>query len=241
MSGRSGTLFVPALLTFTGLAVLIGLGSWQIERKAWKEDLIAKLSVRLGAEPVPLPQPERWGALTQEADEFRRVRVQLDYGGPAVLLYTSGSGLRDDVKAPGYFVVVPGRVAPGAIVAVNRGYARERPSTAVAVPQGMQEIVGVLRWPEGPSWFVGDHDSSGDIWFRRDPQAMARLKSWGPVAPFYIEQEAPVPAGGVPHPARLKVNLPNNHLQYAVTWFALAVALVAVFIFWLRSRRRPAA
>src|SRR5207244_11553920 len=69
------------------------------------------------------------------------------------------------------------------------------------------------------SVFVSDHDATGDVWMVRDPAAMAQRKGWGAVAPFYIEQEAPVPPGGLPHPAPLKVHLRNDHLQYAVTWY----------------------
>ena len=85
--------------------------------------------------------------------------------------------------------------------------------------------------------FVADHDSAGEVWFTRDPRRMAEVRGWGMVAPFYIEQEAPVPPGGVPHPSGLNVRLRNDHLQYALTWFSLAGVLGAVFGLWLTQRR----
>ena len=75
------------------------------------------------------------------------------------------------------------------------------------------------------------------IWMVRDPAAMAAAKGWGAVAPFYIEQEAPVPPGGLPHPAPLKPQLRNDHLQYAITWYGLAAVLVVMFAIWARRRR----
>ena len=89
--------------------------------------------------------------------------------------------------------------------------------------------------------FVSDRDSAGATWFVRDHLAMAQAKGWGEVAPFYIEQEAPVPPGGVPHPAELKVRLRNDHLQYAITWYSLAGVLVVIFAIWARRQRRDAA
>jgi cytochrome oxidase assembly protein ShyY1 len=98
----------------------------------------------------------------------------------------------------------------------------------------------VLRWPEPRGLFVSEHTPRDDLWFVRDHRAMAAQYGWGEVAPFYIEQEAPVPPGGVPRPGALKVNLRNEHLNYALTWYGLAAVLVAVFAVWAVKRRREA-
>jgi len=223
--------------TLAGLAVLIGLGLWQLERKAWKEGLIATLGERLGAAPVALPAPSEWPRLARESSEFLRVSVRVEFReADDALLYTGASALRDDVKSPGYFVFAPARIATGEQVTINRGYVRVR--TYPAPPRSM-DIVGVLRWPEAPNWFVADHDSSGAIWFVRDPARMAQVRGWGPVAPFYIEQEAPVLSAGAPLPAALRVRLRNDHLQYALTWFSLAGILAVVFGLWSMRRGRP--
>ncbi len=234
MTARRRGLLVPVAFVLVGLAVLLSLGTWQVERKAWKEMLIATLDQRVSAEPVELPPPVTWRTLSPESDEFRRVRLRVDFGGDDALVYTSGSGLRDDVKSPGYFVFALGRLPDGGRVVVNRGYAKDR---AYPVRTGTQELVGALRWPEASPWFVTDHDAAADTWYVRDHRLMARVRGWGEVAPFYVEQEAPVPPGGVPHPAPLRVNLPNHHLQYALTWYGLALVLVAVFAAWLVHRR----
>jgi len=228
-------LLIPVVFLLGSLAVLLSLGTWQLGRKAWKEALIATLTERAAAAPVELPPAEQGAGLTPENSEFRRVKLHADFRGDSALVYTSGSALRDDVKSPGYFVFTAGRLAGGQRVVVNRGYAKDRSSAAVAGPQ---EIVGALRWPEPSPFFVTDYDASADVWHVRDHRLMARRRGWGEVAPFYIEQEAPVPPSGVPHPAPLRVNLPNHHLQYALTWYGLALVLVGVFAAWVLQRRR---
>src|SRR5262249_16313617 len=100
------------------------------------------------------------------------------------------------------------------------------------------DIVGVLRWAEHAGMFTPAAEPARNLWFARDPLAIAAAKGWGNVAPFYVEQEAPVPPGGLPQPGKLTVNLPNNHLQYALTWFSLAAVLIAVFVAFARARRR---
>jgi len=236
VSRQSNAAIVPAVMTLAGLAVLVGLGLWQLERKAWKEALIAQLDRRLSAAPIALPPPAEWPRLRVGDSEFLRVRLTVQFANADdALLYTGGSPLRDDIKSPGYFVLAPGRLPSGEQVVVNRGFAADR---TYPRPSGSLDIVGVLRWPEAPSWFVADHDSGGSIWFVRDPGKMAQVRNWGPVAPFYIEQESPVPEGGSPRPAALKVRLRNDHLQYALTWFSLAGVLAAVFAVWWSSRRR---
>jgi surfeit locus 1 family protein len=229
---------IAAFAALAAFAVLMGLGTWQIERKAWKEALIATLSQRLAAPPVELPPPEEWATLTRENAEFLRVRLRAELqSGAEALVYTSGSPLRDDVKAPGYFVFTPARLASGRQVVINRGYVPDR--TAPPSGAGPVDIVGAIRWPEAPSWFIGSHDSGGRTWHVRDPRLMAEVKGWGPVAPFYIEQEAPVPPGGLPHPSALSVRLRNDHLQYALTWYGLAAVLAVMGgMMVLRTRRR---
>jgi surfeit locus 1 family protein len=229
-------LLAPAIATAVALVVLIALGIWQLERKAWKEALIATLQQRTLAAPADLPRPEIWANLTPKNSEFRRVKLQLEFlDRRHAWLYASGSALREDVKSPGYFVFVPARLPNGQIVVVNTGYTPERQYPWKA---GQAEIVGYLRWPESPSWFVSAHDTSGDTWFVRDQRAMAKVRGWGDVAPFYIDQEGPVPPGGLPRPGAATVNLRNDHLGYALTWFGLAAALAVIFALWARKELR---
>lgn len=230
-------LIVPGLLSVISLAILISLGLWQLQRKTWKEGLIATLQTQMAASPVPLAPSSRWAGMTRTESEFRRVTLRADFAADVkpAYLYTGASALRADVKQPGYFVFVPATLPDGGTVVVNRGYV---PADRKIEPAaGAIEITGYVRWPETPGWFVSEHDAAGDIWFARDPAAMARLRGWGTVAPFYIDQEAPVPPGGFPKPGPLMVKLRNDHLGYALTWFGLAASLVAVFVAWARRER----
>ena len=105
---------------------------------------------------------------------------------------------------------------------------------------GPIEITGALRWPDARSWFSPSDDPAHNLWFLRDPASIAAAKGLNEVAPFYVEQEAPVPPGGFPQPGRLEVRLRNEHLQYVVTWYGLALVLAIVFAVWARSSFRSA-
>ena len=230
-----------ALFVAVALCVLVSLGTWQLERKAWKDALIAELQAKLAAPPTDLPARERWQRLTAATDEFRRVAFPAEFlRGEEALVYSSGSSLRPDVSGPGYFVFAPARLTGGSVVIVNRGFVpegRQDPKTHTA-PSGVVDIVGVMRWPEQRGQFTPPDEPAKGLWFARDPAAMAAAKKWGTIAPFYVDQEGPQPSGGLPKAGPLKASLPNNHLQYAVTWYGLAlVILIASIVFW-RTRRR---
>ena len=241
MSGlaRSARLLWPSAFALVMFIVLIGLGTWQLERKTWKEGLIAALAERTSAEPVPLPTPERWSALDPESDEFRRVTFSATIASEReVLVYGSGSSVRPDVSGPGYWVFAPAELAGGAVVVVNRGFlpeGQQDPKTHMP-PAGHVDVIGALRWPEPRGWFVPNDDLARNLWFARDQLSMARAKGWGNVAPFYVELESST--GSLPRAGRLTPTLRNEHLQYALTWYGLAAVLAVMFALWLRSRRR---
>jgi surfeit locus 1 family protein len=236
----------PAIAALIVFALLLGLGNWQLDRKAWKEALIATLAQRLAAAPAQLPLPERWGGLDPAQDEYRRVQFTAELlPNEEALVFTSGSAFRPDVSGPGYWVFAPARLAGGGVVVVDRGFVPEgrqdRATRAAGEVAGRVDMVGVARWPESSSWFMPQPDPGHNLWFARDPTAIARAKNWGEVAPFFIELESPAPPGGLPLPGPLKLNLPDDHLQYAITWFGLAAVVAVSFAFWLRSRWQDSA
>lgn len=237
-SGRGGRTWLGLLLpTLVAFAILIGLGVWQLERKAWKERLIADLTERLAAPPQALPRD--WPALDAGRDEYRRVTFTAQFeNDKEALVFASASGFRPDVAdaGPGYWVFTPARLADGGIVMVNRGFvpdARKNPQTrGQGEVSGPVTLLGVMRWPDSRHWFTPNDDAAHNLWFTRDPAAIAAAKGLGLVAPFYVEQESPAPPGGLPQPGKLAVSLPDNHLQYALTWFGLAAVLAGSFIAW---------
>ena len=242
---RSG-FAVPALFALVAIIIFVALGSWQLERKAWKEALIESLERRLSAPPVDLPPSERWATLDPARDEFRRVKFSAALQSDAeALVYTSGSALRSDVSGPGYWLFAPARLPAGGLVVINRGFAPQGwqdPATHdVGGASGDTEFVGAMRWPESHGVFSPKDDPGRNLWFVRDPVAIAAAKGWGDIAPFYIELESPQPASGLPRAGRLRANLRNEHLQYAITWYGLALVVVIMFGFWLSGRGRRAA
>ncbi len=242
MKTRGGIL-EPTTFALVGIAILCGLGFWQLDRKAWKENLIVTLTERLAREPADLPPRDRWAHLLQEREEFARVGFPAEFlPGQEALVYTAGSGLRPDVKGPGYWVFSPARLAGGSLVIVNRGFValdrKDPASRPEGTPRGSIDIVGFVRWPETRGLFTPADDPQNNVWYLRDIKAIAATKRWDAAAPFYIDMEAPVPPGGWPKPGKLQVNLPDNHLQYAITWFGLALALVGIYLVWLTRRLR---
>jgi surfeit locus 1 family protein len=240
---RRGAVLEATVFAVVGIIILIGLGIWQLDRKTWKENLIANVTQRFARTPQDLPPRASWPQLAQDGNEYARVAFPAEFlEGQEALVYTAGSPFRPDVKGPGYWVFAPAQLAGGSIVVINRGFVpleRRDPATrAEGTPHGIVEIVGIMRWPETRGLFTPADEPANSVWYLRDPKAIAAAKKWLTVAPFYIDQESPVPPGGLPLPAKLDVQLADNHLQYAITWFGLALALAGVYVVWLAGRFR---
>jgi surfeit locus 1 family protein len=240
-SPRPG-LLVPSIVAAGAFAVLIALGTWQVERMSWKEALIATVTERFGAPPIRLPPPTEWARLDPAKDEYRRVRFAAELlNDEEALVYTTGSSLHAGNSGPGYWVFAPARVN-GGIVMVNRGFVPEGRADPTMRAQGeiagTFEIIGVMRWPERAGLFTPEAEPAKNLWFARDPSAMAAAKGIGAVAPFYVEQESPPAPGGFPQAGALKPTFPNNHFGYALTWYGLALVLAGSFAVWLVALRR---
>jgi len=206
-------LLIPALTTLVILAALLSLGFWQLERRGDKLALIAALGERLATQPVALPPPSQWSALSARSDEFRRVQFAgvVDEA-RAGQVFASVSPLRKDVTGTGVWLFAPLKLASGETMVVNLGFVPEGQS--VPSPKAdAATMTGYIRFPEQRSWLTPADNVGKKLWFVRDPQAMAQALGWGRVAPFYIDLESPVPPGGVPKPGPLQVNLDNDHMQ----------------------------
>jgi cytochrome oxidase assembly protein ShyY1 len=242
---RNGAGF--AIFTLVMVAAFVGLGVWQLQRRLEKHALIAALTERLAAAPSPLPAPAQWGAMTPAVDEFRRVRFTATYA-PAsdAMVYGSGSAVRGDISGPGTWAFLPARLPTGETVAINAGFvpnmmqdrAQQDRAVKPLVTNAPVTLTGYIRFPETAGVLTPSENIAKRLWFARDHLAMARALGWGEVAPFYIDLEQPVPASGIPKPGPLEVHLKDDHLQYAITWFTLAGAVVIAFAVWLRGQRR---
>jgi surfeit locus 1 family protein len=242
---KRGTSF--GVFTLLMVAVFIGLGVWQLQRRVEKHALIAHLTERLAAAPAPLPQPAQWNALTPASDEFRRVRFTAAYQAlPDAMVYSSGSAVRDDISGPGTWAFLPARLPTGESVVINAGFVqntmqdREQQDRAVTRLIGNEPMTlsGYIRFPEAAGALTPAENIAKRLWFTRDHLAMAHALGWGEVAPFYIDLEQPVPASGIPKPGALEIHLKDDHLQYAITWFTLAGAVVIAFGVWMSGQRR---
>jgi cytochrome oxidase assembly protein ShyY1 len=242
-AGKRG--FGFGIFTLVMVASFVGLGLWQLQRRVEKHVLIAALTERLAAAPVPLPPPSQWHALTAANDEFRRVSFAATYARlPDAMVYSAGSAVREDVSGPGTWSFLPARLASGETVVINAGFventmqdrAVEDRAVARLAADRPVSLTGYLRFPESAGMLTPAANMAKRLWFVRDVGAMAQALSWGDVAPFYIDLESPVPSNGIPRPGPLTVHLKDDHLQYAITWFTLAFAVVIAFGVWWRRR-----
>jgi cytochrome oxidase assembly protein ShyY1 len=235
-----------AIFTLAMVALFVGLGIWQLQRRVEKHALIAALDERLAAAPVPLPGAADWSKLTPDHDEFRRVTFTATYETRLdAMVYSSGSAIRPDISGPGTWAFIPARLESGETIAVNAGFVpntmqdRDVQDHAVArlITGKPVAMTGYIRFPDAGGMFTPNVEQAKRLWFARDHLAMAQAFGWDKVAPFYIDLESPVPPSGIPKPGPLEVRLRDDHMQYAITWFTLAAAVVIAFVVWMRRAR----
>ena len=222
---------LAAVLLFAGF---VALGVWQLQRLAWKTELIERVEARIHAAPVPAPGPAQWPAVTRGGDEYRRVHVR------GVFL----PGRDTHVQAvtnlgAGYWLLTPLRSEGGFIVLVNRGFVppEQRSSAAARPPLGEQQVTGLLRITEPHGGFLRANEPAADRWRSRDVAAIAGRRGLGEAAPYFIDAEANGAASGWPRAGLTVVRFSNSHLVYAATWFGLALATVAGWRIVLRQGR----
>ncbi len=241
--GVRPALLIPGLFALATFVVLVALGTWQMQRLAWKNDILARLDARAKAPPVPFPEALAIYSRAPREAEFLRVTLTGTLlHEREVYLYTILSG------AFGWNVVTPLQ-AGSLLVPVVRGVvppaSRSPESRREGQVAGTVQLVGRLRLPELPGVFTPAPDPEQRTWFARDlpamtPQLMGEDRSGATLAPFFVDLEGPVPPGGLPRPSATLVLPRNNHLGYALTWYGLAGTLVAVFVAFAFEQRRRA-
>ena len=230
---------LTAALVLLSLAILLTLGTWQVERLYWKEGLLADIAERRTAEPVSLAQIEQKAAAGGDI-EYRRIALSGTFDHTRERHFFATFEGRT-----GFYVYTPLTLADGRSIFVNRGfvpYEMKEPATrAAGEVAGEQVIAGYARakLPGKPSMLVPDNDLAKNIFYWKDLDAMAASDGLSDVIAFFVDADASViNPGGWPKGGVTQFDLPNNHLQYAVTWYGLAAALLAVvFGMWWRSRK----
>jgi len=204
---------------------------WQVERRAWKLDLIARVEGRVHAPPSPLT----WDNPGSPADyEYRRVKVSGTYRLEAETLTQAVTE-----RGGGFWVMTPLVTAQGTVL-VNRGFVPSDRRTApdVRSPTGPVTVIGLLRASEPGGGFLRSNDPVANRWYSRDVAAIARARHLGQVAPFFIDAQAMPSPDRLPVAGLTVVRFPNNHLVYALTWFALAGLCAFAAFRVLRDRER---
>ncbi|HEX2841954.1 SURF1 family protein [Hyphomicrobium sp.] len=238
---RLRSLIPATLMTVLALPLLIGLGIWQVERLAWKEALIASISEGVGKEPAPLEHPAgAWKSLSGKEYWPVSVTGHFRHQDERHLFATDGGDF-------GWHVYTPFETEGGNIVFVNRGFVpdalKSSSSRSAGQIEGQVTVRGLLRKPGVRGWFEPDPDQTRNMWYWRDLTGMtASLGSEqdrARVLPLFIDAAAaPANPGAWPKGGVTRLDIPNRHLEYALTWFGLAVTLVAVFAAFAWTRLR---
>lgn len=245
---RPRGVFVLGLLALLGVslfALFVALGTWQVHRRAWKHDLIARVDARVHAQPVDAPSRGQWPQVSAASDEYRRVRLV------GTFLTEKSVRVRASTElGMGSWLLTPLRLRNGDIVLVNRGFVSttwcEGKATCIPSPSGEASVSGLLRISEPKGAFLQDNQPGQDRWYSRDVAAIAAAKGLAPerVAPYFVDADAASspgrgegndgPVGGL-----TVIAFPDNHLMYAITWYGLALlTLIGAGIVWRDERRR---
>lgn len=207
-------------LTLVFVALLMGLGFWQLHRLEWKEALLARIESQLAGPPRPLPaeisDPAAW--------EYARVQVSGRFRHEAELHLARGRGWQ---------IITPLIRDSGPPVLVVRGFAPNRLKDPASRPESLVDtpltIEAIARLPETPGRFTPDNRPQENVWVWRDIAAMAEAAGLETAAPLFLEAVGDAP-GGWPQGGVTRLDIPNRHLGYAVTWFALAASLIVIYI-----------
>jgi len=220
------------VFVLAGIAVFLSLGIWQLERRAWKLDLIASVDERVGAHPVAAPGPSSWPEINATDDAYRRVSVAGRFVDVAPAFVQAVTRL-----GAGYWVVAPFLVDGGFVVLVNRGFVTgEEARTLPPAAATETTVTGLLRISEPGGGFLRSNDAASDRWYSRDVAAIAASRGLDEVAPYFID--ADVSDAGVPVGGLTVVQFRNAHLVYALTWFGLAAMLAGWTVYLVLNQRK---
>ncbi|MBC3868899.1 SURF1 family protein [Undibacterium oligocarboniphilum] len=224
------------------------LGCWQLWRLQWKLDLISRVEQRVHTAAVMPPAQAAWPAVSAASDEYRHVRLQGCFLFRQTVYVKAATEL-----GGGFWMLVPLQQEDGSVVLVNRGFVKQKKDADVRTPQSgsvRYTVTGLLRMSEPGGGFLRNNDPRHGNWFSRDIGAIAQAQQISRVAPFFVDADAaaqqpdatyrallagedPAPAGGL-----TVISFHNNHLVYALTWYALALMVAGGYYLVFRERCR---
>jgi len=235
--GTKPGLWASALVALPAFLILLGLGTWQMQRLEWKAQLLATIEARQAAAPIPLPaelDPEQLTTLS-----YRRVTVSGTFLHDRELLLLARTRKKIG-GAVGAHVLTPMVTTDGRAVLVNRGWV---PHDSMAPTrrsqgqvQGQATVTGVLRTPPAPGPFTPDNRPDVDEWYWIDLAAMATATALD-LLPVVVAADATANPGGLPIGGQTRLDVRNDHLQYALTWYSLAAGLAVIFVLYHRRER----
>ncbi|MFD1303452.1 SURF1 family protein [Methylobacterium marchantiae] len=240
MTGTKSLVIISTTLLL--VVCFLALGTWQIQRRVWKHDLIARINERIHAAPVPAPLRPDQAVVDPSSDAYRHVFATGTFAHDHETLVQAVTDL-----GGGYWVMTPLVSADGTAVLVNRGFVpadRRDPETrhSSARIAGETRVVGLLRLSEPGGGFLRSNDPTAGRWYSRDVAAIAAVRGLGPTAPYFIDADATPNPGGYPVGGLTVIAFSDNHLVYALTWYALAIMAATGGAYVIRDgmRRRGA-
>lgn len=221
--------------TLIALSILIGLGTWQLQRRAEKHALLDQIASRQNAPPAPVEILLATGDYA--AHRAATARGTFDHAAES---YVYAPRPNEGAARPGFKVITPLRLSSGGLILVDRGWIDERHKLAASrksgQTEGETEIEGRLRPSSRPSTFTPPPDAASSTFYQRDSQDIAKAQGLALASTLILEATTRVEGG--PLPLASELNIPDNHLQYAITWFALAVVLVIIYLSFHAARGR---
>ena len=209
-----------------GTAILLSLGIWQLQRLAWKQEALRAIESKILAPAVEIPQ-----TVLPDAHSLLPVRAEGRYKGDTVRVLVS-----QKIYGAGYRLITAFELVDGRTIMLDRGFTSvrlEMPST----PEGRGQVIGNLQWPQEIDSFTPENDLAANIWFARDVARLAEHLKAEPVllvlrdSSFETEAATPLP--------KMTANIPNDHMNYAITWFSLALIWLGMSGYFLYRSRDP--
>jgi len=231
------TILSLGILALLLVIAFVALGTWQVERRIWKHDLIARVDARVHAAATAAPTASEFAALLPRDAEYRHVTVTGRFLHDRESLVYAATEL-----GAGYWVITPLQVADGTVVLVNRGFVpteRRAPQTRLeGQGSGEATVTGLLRLDEPRGSVLRNNVPAEDRWYSRDVAAIAASHQLAGVRPYFIDADDTANPGGLPVGGLTRIIFPDNHLVYAITWYSLAILLAGGLAYAVRSEIR---